>query len=427
MSLLNKYNDIPVLAKWKALILEYGIDLENDDIINSLPNISLYKTKFRSKKPTVKNHKFIDISEDAGLVPSELLIRRDKNISLVKARFHKESPIVLCKRGDELGLQEKVTKEFIPIEVQLVKKRGYANMRLPKEINENCPIFEDFVQIVGMDRLAILAFEGCWHWISGKPCKFCDATAKRCDNKSAMPTLNNLVDFKFDENAWWEKYRKNYLAGIDYVFKYIIENEKIEPHMHFQLMSGNMPHTSKVWEICTQIAEVVNNIYPIKDMDSYINLAAPRENLEETLLMAKNKMGFNQIEFNLEVYGEDWFEKVCPGKSALAGYNNMLNALKLSSKIFGFGKARSNFVLGAQPTEILLDGIKEIAKYGIVADYSVFVPKPGTEWEDKEQLSMDEVVSFTKELVKIYKENKFSSIYCGLSSRSNILYEMLNY
>jgi hypothetical protein len=427
MSLLNKYNDLPVLAKWKALILEYGIDLAQTDLIGNYPDIEKFKTKYRVKIPAVTNFKFMDKSKDNSLIPSELILRDDDKRTLVKCGYRKNSPIILNSISGKLVLQERGTINEMPIKFELVKKRDYFDKRLPIEINSNQAYFEDFVQIVGLDRIAILAFEGCWHWISGKPCLFCDAQPRRCDNTSAMPSLNNLIDNNFNENDWWEKYRKNYLAGIKYVFNYIIRNEKIEPHRHFQLMSGNMPHTAKVWSICREITDIINDIYPISDMDSYLNLAAPRENLESTLMMAKKEMGFNQIEFNLEVYSKERFEEVCPGKSALAGYDNTLNALKIAAGIFGPGKARSNFVLGAQPVEELLSGIKELAKFGIAADYSIFVPKKGTAWENRESLSMEEIVIFTKELAKIYKENNFTSIYCGLSSRSNILYEILNY
>lgn len=427
MNLTNKYNDLPVLAKWKALILEHGLDLATDELITNYPGIGEFKTKHRFKMPSVTNFKFKDISTDNNLVPAELVLSDGTNRTLVKSGYRKGSPIILNMVEGKLVLQQKVAPKTLPIKIEMVKHRPYSRMRTPKEINPNQAYYEDFVQIVGLDRIAILAFEGCWHWISGKPCKFCDAQPRREDVESAMPTLNNLVDFKFDDSAWWDTYRENYLKGIKYVFDYIIRNEKIEPHKHFQLMSGNLPHTPKVWEICKEIAAVVNKITPLSEMDSYINLAAPRENLKEILLMTRKEMGFKQIEFNLEVYGKDRFAEVCPGKSGLAGYDNTVQALKLAAEIFGPGHARSNFVLGAQPVEELLVGIEELARYGIVADYSVFVPKPGTAWENKKPLGMEEIVAFTKELASIYKKHNFESIYCGLSSRSNILYETLNY
>ena len=31
----------------------------------------------------------------------------------------------------------------------------------------------DYVDLVGLDRISVLFFDGCFNWISGKPCKFC--------------------------------------------------------------------------------------------------------------------------------------------------------------------------------------------------------------------------------------------------------------
>ena len=136
-------------------------------------------------------------------------------------------------------------------------------------------------------------------------------------------------------------------------------------------------------------------------------------------------MGFNQVAFNLEVIGEDRFKEVCPGKASVIGYGNFVHALEEAVKVFGFGKVRSNFVLGAQPIEELLSGVKELADKGIVADYSVFSPKRGTPWENKKPPEMQEVVDFSLALANIYQEHGFKGIYCGLSSRSSVLNEIL--
>jgi len=99
--------------------------------------------------------------------------------------------------------------------------------------------------------------------------------------------------------------------------------------------------------------------------------------------------------------------------------------LETAVPIFGEGNVRSNFVLGAQPTPELVEGIQILADKGIVADYSVFVPKRGTGWENKARPEMEDVVDFTIKLAKVYQQHNFKSIYCGLSSRSNIVAEVL--
>ena len=423
----GKYNDLPVLAKWKALVLEYGIDLEEDATFSRFPGVENFKTKRRIKDPTVDHFRFKDIATDNFLIASELILtdKISEKQTLVKVAYKPDSPLVATMQNETLHLYERNTHKVIPVGVDIVKNRAYSKIRIPVEIDSKQPRLEDFVQVVGMDRIGVLAYEGCWHWITSKPCQFCDANPKREGDVSAMPTLNTLKDFMFDQDEWWNRLGPSYLKGIEYAFKYVLENEQIEPHRHLQLMAGNMIFTEKVWEISRQIAQVLNSVEPISNLDSYLNISAPKTDVERQLREAKERMGFNQIAFNLEVWGKDRFAEACPGKASSIGFGNMVTALEVAVPIFGKGNVRSNFVLGAQPISELVEGVQILANKGIVADYSVFVPKRGTGWEHKEQPAMEDVVDFTRQLVEVYQQYDFKSIYCGLSSRSNIVAEVL--
>jgi len=419
--MFNKYNDLPKLAKWKALIIELGIGMASDDLFNSFVGIENFKTKYRKVSPTVVDFEFFDSAKDKYLVPAEIILINNDQKSLVKVNYRPNSPIVFDIQGGKVVLLEKATNNPILLDIALVNKRKYTKIKLPGSAS----FLEDFVQIVGLDRIGILAFEGCFHWNCKQACKFCDSNPKRLDEKRAMPTLNRLKDFDFDERRWWKNYRDEYLRGVEYAFKYILENETISPHRHLQLMAGNMSNIDMVWDICFEISQILNNIQPISDFDSYINLGAPSN--YEYLRRAKKEFGFKQIQINLEVIGAERYKEVCPGKSSVSQYDNVMKLYDRAVEIFGFGNVRSNFVLGAQPVEELLIGINDLAKKGIVSDYSVFVPKCGTPWEDKKSLDMQTIVDFSQELIEIYKKYGFESIYCGMSSRSNILYELLNY
>jgi len=421
-SFLEKFNDLPKLAKWKALLIENGISLPKADLFFSYPNIDDYKTKYRVVNPKVKDFKFFDHSKDKTIVPAEIIIVDNGKKSLVKVNYKKNSPILMITQGEKVILIEKASKEQIPLEVELVVKRKYSTQRFLEDPDK--PLLEDFVQIIGLDRIGILFFDGCWHWSCNKSCLFCDSNPKRKDFKSAMPSLNTLSDFGFNEDKWWDSYRERYVAGIKKAFDYILKNEEIKPHRHLHIMSGNLPHGKKVWEIAFEISEMLNKVEPIANFDSYLNLVLPKD---ENLLIRAKKLGYKQIQFNLEVVGQDRYSHVCPGKAKVTSYNESVEIAKKAVKIFGFGKVRSNFVLGAQPIEKLLAGVKKLAKLGIVADYSIFVPKRGTPWAEKLAPDMETIINFTKGLAEIYKEHGFESIYCSLSSRSNILYEILNY
>jgi len=161
-------------------------------------------------------------------------------------------------------------------------------------------------------------------------------------------------------------------------------------------------------------------------MDSYLNIVPPSDERRKGYLERAKELGFRNIAFNLEVIGDRTFQDVCPGKAHLFGYQGIVDSLKDSVNYFGYGNVRSNFVLGAQPVDELLEGIRELAGHGIVADYSVFVPKKGTPWNKRISPTMETIVHFTRDLADIYRQNGFRGVYCGLSSRSNILHEVLD-
>jgi hypothetical protein len=142
------------------------------------------------------------------------------------------------------------------------------------------------------------------------------------------------------------------------------------------------------------------------------------------LIQKSKNFGYRQISFNLECYDPKVFKEVCPGKDELYGYKMFMDAFDQAVKVYGPGNVRSNFVLGAEPAENLIRGAKEFAERGIVADYSIFFPRPGSPWSKKKAPKVSDVIDVSENLVGIYKRYGFKPFCCSLSSRSSIMSEM---
>jgi len=417
---LARYTDIPPLARWKTLIIEHGVDFEDASLFNGLEDIASYKTKRRVLKPIARGLKVFDESEDPSLMPSELIICCDQKTSIVKLGYKQDSPLQIDLDEEQgIVLREKATQKTIPIEINLVKRREYQDVRVPGRIDPDRTKLVDFIDVVGLDRLSVITFDGCWNWNCGKPCSFCDYNPKRQDHTSAKPSTNTLRDFDGDVNLWWSHYQNRYLAGMEYAFKYILDTEDLSPHQHLLIMSGNLPISLSVWNNALDVVETLNKVRNVGFFDNYLNIC-PHPDVE--VLQRARGLGIKQVQYNLEVIGPEVFAGMCPGKM---DYSTFIARLEEAVCIMGFGNVRSNFVLGIQPVEQLLEGIRDLAKKGVVADYSIFQPKRGTPMADHPAPTMDTIVSFTKELVRIYKEYGFHGIYCNLSSRSSIINECL--
>jgi len=418
--ILGKYTDLPYLARWKALITEHGVDFENPQLFNGLENIESYKTKRRVLKPVARDLRVFDESNDSSLIPSEVVIRDGQDASIVKLGYKPNSPIQIgLDEERRVILKEKDTQKEIPLEVDLVKRREYQCIRVPEEIDPNTPRLSDFIDIVGLDRVSVMIFDGCWNWNSGKPCRFCDYNPKRRDRVGAKPSTNTIGEFGGDLDLWWSQQRDRYLAGMEYSFRYLLENEEITPHQHLLIMSGNLPIPRKIWDNAIEVIGTLNKVRGVGSFDNYLNIC-PHPTLE--LLGKAKELGIRQVQYNLEVVGPDVFAQMCPGKME---YSSFRAKLEEAVSVMGFGNVRSNFVLGIQPVEQLLEGVKELAQKGVVADYSIFQPKRATPMANCSAPSMDTIVHFTRELAKIYKEHGFHGIYCSLSSRSSIINECL--
>jgi len=418
--ILGKYSDLPHLARWKALITEHVVDFENPRLFNGLEDIDSYKTKRRVLKPTARDLRVFDESDDASLIPSEVVIGDDTNASVVKLGYKPNSPIQIdIDKERKVVLREKDTEREIPVKVDLIKRRKYQEVRLPEEIDPDRPKLSDFIDVVGLDRISVMTFDGCWNWNSGKPCRFCDYNPKRQDHVGAKPSTNTMGEFGGDVNLWWSQQRDKYLAGLEYTFRHLLENEDLSPHQHLLVMSGNLPVPRKVWDSALEVVDTLNRVRGVGTFDNYLNIC-PHPTLES--LRKAKELGISQVQYNLEVVGPDVFAQMCPGKME---YSLFRTKLEEAVSVMGFGNVRSNFVLGIQPVEQLLEGVRDLAQKGVVADYSIFQPKRATPMVNHPAPSMETIVYFTKELVKIYKEHGFHGIYCSLSSRSSIINECL--
>jgi hypothetical protein len=407
------------LSDWKINILKHNFDIEQD--FSNYPNIKKYKTKYKTKNIKVINEKFLDTSKDHSLIPSELIISNGVNSTLVKCNYNKASKYQLTFNSKKIFIVEKNSKKVFDLNVSLIKENPILSECF--SVNNEKWKVNDFIQIVGLNRISIMPYDGCIHWNKKQPCKFCDSNPKKSDYKSPVPSLNNLQNFE-SSDIWWEYYKKEYSTGLCLAYSKLTKNLDKNQTYHFQFMTGNIQPDNKAWNITIEIIKELNKIYPIKNFNSYLNLGYIKENQKEYLEKMK-LLGFKNIQLNLEVIGEKQFNETCPGKSKILNYFEVIEFLKKAAQVFGKGNSRSNFVFGLQSNEELLCGIEELAKYGIVADYSLFIPKPGTSYSLKPRPEFNNILSFSKALVEIYKKNDFKPIYDRFSSRSNALHELL--
>lgn len=397
------------VTKIKIKILEEGVKFEPISLFSELIRKVKFKNKTIFKKPISDGKEVYDYSSRQEIIPSEILLDDTKNESIVKCRYNPNSSIELKWKDDKLEIYQNNHK--LELKVNLIKEYDVIQQKIDDDF-----FVGDYVDVVGIDRISLLLFEGCYNWICGKQCKFCDLHPKRVSEKVCRPTLNNL--YKYDSiDKWWNSQKDLFFKNTNLALDKLLKNTNLK-HKHLFIMAGNLSDCEIVWKYLLEFVENLTKQFDLQGFDTIANVC-PHDSIES--LKKLKKFGIKQVQYNLEIANKDLFTFTCPGK---INYEEFVSKLYEAVNIFGKGNVRSNFVLGLQDYNELIDECEKFAERGIVADYSVFQPKKNTPYSNLKAPEMKDVINFTKRLVKIYLKYNQHPIFCTLSSRSSIVNEV---
>jgi hypothetical protein len=97
--------------------------------------------------------------------------------------------------------------------------------------------------------------------------------------------------------------------------------------------------------------------------------------------------------FNLEVWPESLFAKVCPGKNKFVGFDRWLESLETAVSLWGKGRVYSAMVAGIElepehnmswesAVELAIKGAEDLCRRGVIPIYSLYWPVGGRDHPD---------------------------------------------
>lgn len=259
--------------------------------------------------------------------------------------YNHKSELSIVKENDRFYLID--SRENVIDEIKFEHKPRYYNKKTSdgKDMSR-------IVQANSIGRLNITYSNECALQEQDLCCLFCNinATKKRFGEV-------DRIEWK-DPNQIAETIAEGYKEGF----------------RGFNLSGGFVPERREV-EYYLDVIEKVIEITGTEDVHGMACVGAPSaETIEQY-----REAGYQHIATNLEIWDENIFKTICPGKDQICGgQKNWIAALKKEVEIFGKGNVRSIFVGGIEPKDSLLEGIEYLASIGVLAVPNIWRPCIGS-------------------------------------------------
>jgi hypothetical protein len=88
--------------------------------------------------------------------------------------------------------------------------------------------------------------------------------------------------------------------------------------------------------------------------------------------------GIQAIGYSMEIWDEDLYRGICPGKSAATSHQEFMGAIKDAIEVFGAGNVYGVFVMGLEPKDTFLEGVRALSELGANVVPFVWSPNPGS-------------------------------------------------
>lgn len=209
-------------------------------------------------------------------------------------------------------------------------------------------------QVGGEDCLFFCYQNYCSHFSKNEQCLFCNLVAT--SNK-----YDSVLKRKDTEDIG-EVAKAAFLEG----------NVK-----HVLLTGGCFNHQKEI-ELVSEIVKSISLHTGLDRVPGTI-LPSPAKSLDE--LKRYYDTGIKAIGFSMEIWDEKLYQAICPGKSKGISHEEFINSIRNAVKVFGPGNVYGVLVMGLEPRETFLNGVKNLANLGANTVPFVWSPNPGSKLE----------------------------------------------
>lgn len=363
----DRYKTLPREAILKTDLLRQGLKFSNQ----ALEICAQYKAKsyFIFSFDRVPQNELSELQKKA--TPEEIALTGgpwDLKRTIVSTRINPKSPytVTVLDDSETLILISDNEEHAYLAEVNLHKQPEYYKQNL----SSGKPVMDIAPTIEWGYLIYLTTFRLCQYWGEKEECQFCD----------------------INENYRQQKKERSYtgVKKIEEILEAlkIINNTDDSESVAYTVTGGSV--TSELQgkneaEFYAQYARAIEEKFPGRWMGKAVVQALPIDQVKEL----KNS-GYKIYHPNYEIWDENLFSKICPGKERYVGRSEWMKRITDSAEIFGPEYVIPNFVAGiemAQPygfkdykdaVASTARGLDHFMARGIIPRFTVWCLEPNT-------------------------------------------------
>ena len=266
--------------------------------------------------------------------------------TVVQFRKNGRSPYQVCADGESLTLMKGEDKQDV---VRWIDRPFYYGKHTT---NNNAMV--KIGQVGGEDCLFFCYQNYCSFFSKHEQCLFCNLV-------STSETYDSVLKKKDTEDI-------GEVAAAAFA----------EGNVRHVLLTGGCFSHEKEIEMVSQILASVRRHTGLDRVPGTI-LPSPAKGDDDALRY--HDAGINAIGFSMEIWDERLYKAICPGKSAGTSHDEFVCAIEKAVSVFGEGNVYAVFVMGLEPRETFLEGVRELTSRGANVVPFVWSPNPGSKLE----------------------------------------------
>lgn len=281
-----------------------------------------------------------DMEDHAGAdLPDDFLL---PDGTVVQFRMNSSSPF--CVRADDGGLQLFHGGRSVS-EVKWIERPTFYDCELAEDKK-----MVQIGQIGGEDCLFFCYQNYCSHFAHGKQCLFCNLVSTSQTYDTVLKRKDAELIGEVASAAWRE--------GIV---------------NHVLLTGGCFAHEREL----SIVEDIFASIRRHRGVDRIPGTILPSPAKGDDIKRYFDT-GIQAIGYSMEIWDEALYWAMCPGKAESTSHTQFLQSIERAVEVFGEGNVYGVLVMGLEPKDTFLDGVKTLTRIGANVVPFVWSPNPGS-------------------------------------------------